>query len=86
MATDCPKINACGTTFPGWLRGTLPKEGNQDTLKVYFRNNHGDCKENRKVYIQVKNCGPYYIYYLNGEALPKTVQYRFCGTADLTNV
>ena len=85
MATECPNAYACGTIYPGWLTGTLPGEGNPTTLQVRFRRNSVSnvCSlTSVRVYIEVKNCGPYYIYYLNGQRLRQNCQHRFCGTAD----
>ncbi|KAL9963299.1 hypothetical protein ACROYT_G032486 [Oculina patagonica] len=76
MATSCPSEERCDTTSPGWLDGAHPTvaEGTV-TRKVCFHMLGSCCS--MKSFIQVKNCGSYYIY-----SLVPTPQcnMRYCGT------
>jgi len=76
MATSCTKQDRCNTRVTGWLNGTHPTvaEG-QVTRQVCF-SFYGNCCH-WSTYIKVRNCGSYYVYYLNG--VPHC-NARYCGT------
>jgi len=76
MVTTCPPRDRCGANFPAWLSAHHPTvaEGAVDK-KVCINKFEGCCEGS--AFIQVKNCGSYYIYYL--KELPHC-NFRFCGT------
>ena len=70
-----PSTYRCGTYYPGWLNGGHPSVADgQVTRTVYF--NNGYCY-GYSTSIKVRNCGSYYVYYLNGTP---TCNLRYCGT------
>ena len=56
----------CGTSFPGWIRGTHPTdEGEQVDVEACFSADYGngdDCYYTQN--IKITNCGEYYVYFL----------------------
>ena len=78
MATSCPSFRSCGTAYPGWLTGGHPSVADgQVTRTVYFRG-YSNCYY-YSTSIKVRNCGSYYVYYLNGT--PNGCYLRYCGTS-----
>ena len=76
MATSCPYYQRCGTYYSGWLNGGHPTVADgQVTRTVYFRG-YNHCFY-YATSIKVRNCGSYYVYYLNGTP---TCNARYCGT------
>ena len=76
MATSCPSYRRCGTHYTGWLYGGHPSVAeSQVTRTVYFSSGYNCCYYSRN--IKVRNCGSYYVYYLNGTP---TCYLRYCGT------
>lgn len=67
--------NYCGTHAPGWMVGGHPTKAQGVVLrKVCFHWLSNHCLWSR--YIRVRNCGPYYVYYLG----PTPVCHlRYCG-------
>jgi len=76
MVTTCPPRDRCDTTFPAWLSGDHPTVAEGAVDKKVCIHQFNDCCE-VKVFIKVKNCGPYYIYKLNK---PKGCNTRYCRT------
>ena len=78
MPTSCPPINRCGTHATGWLNGGHPTVADgQVSRQVCFHWTLGCCYWSTN--IKVRNCGSYYVYYLNGT--PGTAcSLRYCGT------
>ena len=58
-----PQSDVCGTGHPGWLNGIHPtvSEG-VVTRTVCFSHTSGCCQYTTT--IQIKNCGNFYVYYL----------------------
>ena len=78
MATSCVPENRCKTDHTGWLDGDHPTvaEG-QVTRRVCFRKNSNCCKWS--INIKVRNCGDYFVYFLNGTPNSKC-NLRYCTT------
>ncbi|KAL9963937.1 hypothetical protein ACROYT_G027499 [Oculina patagonica] len=77
MPTSCVVHERCGTKRPGWLKGGHPSVADgRVTRKVCFRSLSKCCEF--FLYIQVRNCGSYYVYRLNGIA--NVCPEAYCGT------
>jgi len=63
MVTTCPRMNRCDAGFPAWLKGDHPTVAEGRVLKLVCIHESGHCCGSF-VFIQVKNCGSYYIYNL----------------------
>ena len=76
MPTSCQPYYRCGTRVTNWINGGHPSvaEG-QVSRTVCFHWTSSCCQWSRS--IKVRNCGSYYVYYLNG--IP-TCYGRYCGT------
>ena len=67
----------CNTYAPGWLNGTHPTNlGETVERKVCFNYPNHVCYFERN--IQIKNCGAYFLYYLEDVYL----NYRYCAETD----
>ena len=76
MPTSCPPYGRCGTAATGWLNGGHPTVADgQVSRQVCFHWKSGCCQWPTN--IKVRNCGSYYVYYLNGTP---TCNLRYCGT------
>ena len=76
MPSSCTPKFRCGTVATGWLNGSHPIVADgQVSRQVCFSFKLGCCW--KTTYIQVKNCGPYYVYYFNGTP---GCYLRYCGT------
>ena len=81
MATSCVSTNHCGTHAPGWLNGAHPTVADsQVTRQACFHYFSTCCVWS--INIQVRNCGDYFVYYINRTPLEHTCHLRYCG-ADL---
>ena len=57
------RLNSCGTVYPGYLVGNHSSTpGETIDMKVCFFSSNNNCNWDQG--IQVKNCGDYYLYYL----------------------
>ena len=69
MPTQCVQTYHCGTHFPVWMNGANPstKDGvvNRDACINYGVPSSPTACCNRKLSIKVKNCGNFFVYYLN---------------------
>lgn len=78
MATACVPKNRCNTHATGWLNGCHPTVADgQVTRQACFHWSSNCC--NWSTYIQVRNCGEYFVYLLRG--IPVACSLRYCGTA-----
>ncbi len=78
MATTCPLENRCDASWAGWLNGAHPAVAEGTVIrKVCFRFKVYCCR--KSIFIQVKNCGSYYIYNLRGTP---GCNMRYCGGSD----
>ncbi|CAB3983885.1 Hypothetical predicted protein [Paramuricea clavata] len=84
LSTTCvPRIRdtnnlKCRTHCVSWLNGTHPSVGDgKVTRRVCFSWAGKCCFANTKTYIEVINCGFFYIYKL---VSPPSCSYRYCGT------
>ena len=81
MMTICPGINKCGARYSAWLRDGHPTvTQGSDRKKVCiqkYETHDGDCCDEH-FFINVKNCGLYFIY----EFFQNDVScfFRYCGT------
>ena len=79
MATSCVQQHSCGTHAPGWLNGTHPtvNEGNvtRKACFTYF----GKCCI-WSINVQVRNCGDFYVYYINKTPPEHACHLRYCGS------
>ena len=76
MTTLCPPGYRCGTHATGWLNGGHPTVADgQVSRQVCFHYSQNCCHWSTN--IKVRNCGSYYVYYLNGTP---NCSLRYCGT------
>jgi len=76
LVTTCPPMNRCDTSFPVWLSGGHPTVAEGEVSKKVCLRKFEKCCDDW-FFIQVKNCGSYYIYkLLNLEDCPA----RYCST------
>ena len=76
MLTSCPPKGGCGTAVPGWMNGGHPTVADgQVSRQVCFQWRSNCCEYSRN--ITVRNCGSYYVYYLDGTP---GCNFRYCGT------
>ena len=91
MPTACVPINRCNTRATGWLNGNHPTVADgQVTRQVCFHWSSNCCYWSTN--IQVRNCGEYFVYLLNGtpvgcslrycgtDQIPRRRHFRYCGT------
>ncbi|XP_078382666.1 uncharacterized protein LOC144665310 isoform X2 [Oculina patagonica] len=78
MATTCVATGRCGTHAPGWLNGAHPTvEEEQATRQVCFHYYSNCCVWSINVY--VRNCGGYFVYYINRTPPEHNCELRYCG-------
>ena len=71
----------CNTFAPGWLIGTHPTILGETVERTVCFNGFGDfC--GRKTGIQIRNCGTYFLYYLEDMSF-STNWYRYCSDSNL---
>ena len=76
MPTSCPPIHRCGTSAPGWMNGGHPSVADGQVIRTVCFHSYDKCCY-WSTNIKVRNCGSYYVYYLNGTP---TCALRYCGT------
>ena len=76
METTCPRMYSCGTSLPAWLSENHPTVADGKVQKKVCIRWFGDCCW-KYLFIQVKNCGSFYIYDL---FYPGMCAARYCGT------
>ena len=77
MATTCPPHWSCNSGANGWMKGELPSVADGRVTRMACFHVSNRCCFSFK-YIQVRNCGEYYVYYLNGT--PDNSCTRYCGS------
>ena len=76
MASNCVPTHRCNTDLPGWMEGSLPTVDEGIVLrKVCFHGYRKCCYKD--VQINVRNCGPFYIYRLKKLTFCSS---RYCGS------
>ena len=75
MVTTCPSMYHCDAAFPIWLRGGHPTVAEGKVTRNVCINKSACC--DKSLFIQVKNCGSYYIYKLFN---PWVCPARYCST------
>ena len=79
MATSCVDQKSCGTHATGWLNGAHPTvDEGKVTRKACF-NYFSDCCK-WSIDVEVRNCGDYYVYYINKTPPEHTCHLRYCGS------
>ena len=81
LLDSCPAVSnntafQCGADGQGWLNGILPDENEGEVNRTVCFSSSGNCTCTYEKTIKVRNCGPYYVYLLNG--VPACNQ-RYCG-------
>ena len=79
MPTSCVSENHCGTNSPGWLNGTHPTVAEGPVSKQVCFTRFSNCCY-FAINIQVRNCGSYYVYFINGTSPSNPCYLGFCGT------
>ena len=65
MPTSCQPTNRCGFHITNWINGGHPSVADgQVSRTVCFHWTAGCCEFSTN--IKVRNCGSYYVFYLNG--------------------
>ena len=75
MPTSCPPKNRCDAHAPGWINGGHPTVADGQVSRQVCFHWSSCCWETTN--IKVRNCGSYYVYYLNGTP---NCNARYCGT------
>ena len=78
MPTFCPPKYRCGAYASGWLSGGHPTVADGEVSRKVCFHDYSKCCE-YSTNIKVRNCGSYYVYYLNGTPGGKCY-IRYCGT------
>ena len=78
MATSCVPTSHCGTHAPGWLNGAHPTVADGQVTRQACFHYFSDCCE-WSINIQVRNCGDYFVYYINRTPPEHTCHLRYCG-------
>lgn len=76
MASSCVPTHKCHTDLTGWMKGSLPTVDEGVVLRKVCFHGFGICCH-RDVEINVRNCGPFYVYRL--KKLP-FCNSRYCGS------
>ena len=78
MPTTCIPAAQCGTDAPGWLNGQHPTVADgQVTRQVCFTYHDNCCRWSTN--IQVRNCGDFFVYFLDGTSPQHPCLLRYCG-------
>ena len=75
MVTTCPPVNRCDSGLTTWLSGGHPTVAEGIVKRKVCVSGMGLCC-GYSIHIQVKNCGPYYIYKFKNEI----GCFRYCTT------
>ena len=78
MPTSCPPKSRCNTDATGWLTGGHPSVADGQVSKTVCFHWSGSCCQ-WSTTIQVRNCGSFYVYYLNSTPNGHC-HLRYCGT------
>ena len=79
LPTECPPINRCHTTSPGWVdvvSTPLPPVGVTTQILVCFQGVNNDNCYARCIPTDIKNCSSYFVYMLGPTS---GCNYRYCG-------
>ena len=79
MPTSCPPKFRCNTNVPGWLAGGHPTVSSGEVTKRVCFHWSGSCCY-FSIYIKVRNCGSFYVYYLNSTPNNGQCDFRYCGS------
>ncbi|XP_020617440.1 fibropellin-1-like [Orbicella faveolata] len=76
MASSCVPTHKCHTDLTGWMKGSLPTVDEGVVLRKVCFHGFGICCH-RDVEINVRNCGPFYVYRLKKLTFCNS---RYCGS------
>jgi len=76
MASSCVYTHRCNTDLTGWMQGSLPTVDEGAVLRKVCFNGFGMCCY-RHIEINVRNCGPFYVYRLTKLTFCSS---RYCGS------
>jgi len=79
MPTSCVLENHCGTNAPGWLNSAHPTVAEGLVSKQVCFNWLSNCCY-FSINIQVRNCGSYFVYFINGTPPSNPCYLVYCGT------
>ncbi|XP_048583935.1 uromodulin [Nematostella vectensis] len=84
IPTSCPRVDYCGTNYPGWLQGSHPSvsDGIVSRTVCFTAGPSSCCNWNEN--IRILNCGDFYVYELNYPA-GSSCNLRFCGNGAASN-
>ena len=78
MPKTCPPIHRCGTSAPGWLKGSHPTAVGQSSKETVCFHWNNDCCH-WQVTVDITNCGGFYVYKLPNE--PCDCWLAYCSNA-----
>ena len=79
MPTTCPPGWRCSTHASGWLTDGHPTVADGIVTRKVCFSYSSNCCYYKSVSIRVRNCGSFYVYYLNSTP-GSACHYRYCGT------
>ena len=79
MATSCVQSSRCGTHSTGWLKDAHPTVNEGQVIRKVCFSWGGNCCT-WSIDIKVRNCGDFYIYYINKTPPEHTCHLRYCGS------
>jgi len=86
MLNFCPWVYGsgyrCGAYYEGWLLESHPSVYEGEVSRTVCFTRHHSCSCDYQKIIKVKNCGSFYVYWLDG--VP-TCNVRYCGDKDSTS-
>ena len=87
MLTFCPAGQQshykCGSFYQGWLQGSHPGQNDGTVMKTVCFSPHSSCHCSYSKKIYVRNCGEFYVYWL--DATP-ACNVRYCGAKGQYNL
>ena len=77
IPTKCVPTYRCGTSAPGWMKGSLPTTADGEVTRTVAFHWDGNCQKWSQN-IKVINCGRFYVYHLSSPTLGCSL--RYCGS------
>ena len=78
MASTCVSVNYCGTHAPGWLNGPHPTVADGQVTRLVCFHYFSNCCQ-WSINVSVRNCGEFFVYYINRTPPEHTCHLRYCG-------
>lgn len=79
MPISCTPIARCNTYGTGWLNGGHPTVAEGRVTRQVCFHYWSNCCQSSTI-IEVRNCGSFYVYHLNGTDTKNYCQLGYCGT------